>query len=198
MSQVADFEQMNNPYRSTGTLGLMADDSEIQEDELRAFVGPKADYYLRKWAARLEDPSGEVGMNWVAFFLPAFWLGYRKMYVATLIYFGAVVLLSILEQVVFVVILGGATVPAAVGLIVNLMTAVVCGLCGNAWYLSHTRRAIHAAHARGLEGDHLVYDLSRRGGTSLLASFGLVVLGSVVIFVLVIFLAVLGAILQAS
>ena len=199
MSQVADFDPMENPYRSSATLEPMADDSpEVLESELRAFVGTRSDYYLRKWAPRLEDPKGEVGMNWVAFFLPAFWLGYRKMYAATFIYFGAILSLTLLQELVFVGILGLPAVSPGVGLIVNLATAVVCGLCGNAWYLSHARRAIAAARAQGLQDEHLMVHLARRGGTSLGASFGMVFLGSMAMFVLIMVLAIIGALLQAG
>ena len=45
------------------------------EEDVRAFVGPNADYYLQAWAA--VDPN--VGLqalrwNWPAFFLNVFWL----------------------------------------------------------------------------------------------------------------------------
>jgi hypothetical protein len=168
----------------------------VSEGELRAFVGPRSDYYLRKWAPRLEDPKGEVGMNWAAFFLTAFWMAYRKMYAATFIFYGVVMLLTIVQQVAFVGILGSEAVPAGVGLIVNIAVALVCGLCGNAWYLNHTRRKIAAAQAQGLQGENLNYHLARRGGTSLAASFGMVFLGSLAITFLFFILALFAIIVS--
>jgi Protein of unknown function (DUF2628). len=51
------------------------------DEEVRAFVQRNADYYLRKWS-KTPDPGKGIGWNWAAFFLPYFWLGYRKQYVA--------------------------------------------------------------------------------------------------------------------
>lgn len=198
MSQVADFDQMDNPYRSSAVLEPTSVDTDVAENELRAFVGPRGDYYLRKWAPRLADPSGETGMNWAAFFLTAFWLAYRKMYAATFIFYGVAVALAVLQQVVFVLMLGAPSVPPGVGLIVNIAIAIVCGLCGNGWYLAHTRRKIADSKAKGLGGEHLMYDLVRRGGTSLAASIGMVFLASLMIFVLFVMLALVAVIAQAA
>lgn len=192
MSQTAQFDQANNPYRSAAALELAEDALDVDETELRAFVGPRADYFLRKWAPRLQDPSGDVGMNWAALFLGTFWTAYRKMYRVTFIFIGVMILLAIAQQIVFVSLLGGEAVPPGVGAIVNVMSAIVCGLCGNSWYLTHTKRAISAARAGGFQDDHLLYELSRRGGTSWLAVFAMMGL----IFVLT-FLLVLGLIMAA-
>lgn len=197
MPQIAEFEQANNPYRSSASHSLDVLDGAFpatQEFELRAFVGRKADYYLRKWAPRLNDSSAEAGMNWAAFFLTAFWLAYRKMYRATFIFYAVVIALAILQQVVFVGLLGSEAVPPVVGAVVNLMTAIVCGFFGNAWYLTHTQRAIATARSQGLEDEHLLFVLAQRGGTSLLAAFGLVFLGFVLIALLVLGLIVAATI----
>ena len=177
MSQIAQYDQIENPYSSTATLEPAADASE---SELRAFVGPRSDFYLRKWAPRLADSSGDCGMNWAAFFLTSFWLAYRKMYAATFVYYAAIILLMIAEQFVFVVLIGSA-VPGAVGLIVNLLVCLVCGLYGNAWYLAHTRGKIAAARKQGLQDEPLLIHLMNRGGTSLLSAFGLNFLISMVL-----------------
>lgn len=51
------------------------------EQEIRAFVGPKSDYYLGKWRSVLNGESDKVGgLNYAAFFFEAIWLIYRKMY----------------------------------------------------------------------------------------------------------------------
>jgi hypothetical protein len=195
MSPVAEFDQIENPYRSTATLET---ECEVTETELRAFVGPKFDYYLRKWAPKLEDPSADCGMNWAAFFLSGFWFPYRKMYAATFILYGVSLALAIVQQVVFVAVIGTATVPAGVGLIVNIAVALVCGLYGNTWYLAHAQRKIAAAHAQGFQGDHLMYHLARTGGTSLAASLGIAFLASIVIFVVTLVMLVIAALAQAA
>ena len=103
MSPIAQYDEIDNPYRSTATLEMAG---EVTETELRAFVGPKFDYYLRKWGPKLEDPSADCGMNWAAFFLSGFWFPYRKMYAATFILYGVSLALAIVQQVVFVAVIG--------------------------------------------------------------------------------------------
>jgi hypothetical protein len=195
MSPIAQYDEIDNPYRSTATLEMAG---EVTETELRAFVGPKFDYYLRKWGPKLEDPSADCGMNWAAFFLSGFWFPYRKMYAATFILYGVSLALAILQQVVFVAVIGAETVPPGVGLIMNVAVALVCGLYGNAWYLAHTQRKIAEAHAQGYQGDHLMYHLARKGGTSLAASLGLAFLASIIIFVLTLVMLVIAALAQAA
>jgi hypothetical protein len=177
MPSIADFDQLDNPYRSSrySTVEAMPDaydDPEVAE--LQAFVGPKAKYYLRKWAPRLESPDGEVGMNWAAFFLTAFWMGYRKMYRNVALYFVATFAIWVPVELLFVYVVRAKTTPGIVSLLLNLMVALVCGAFGNVWYLEHAKRKIAAVRAQGLEGQHRLYALAQRGGTSLLGSIGLV------------------------
>jgi hypothetical protein len=188
MSEVAQFDQTENPYRSSGYGTLEADHDgplQGQPNELCFFVGRKADYYLKKWAPRLEDPQADVGMNWAAFLLTGLWLAYRKMYAAAFIFFGAAVLERFSEEVVFRGLMRLPSVPMGVNLIYSLAAAIICGLFGNAWYLAHARRKIADAHAQGLEGEQLLFALSQRGGTSFFAPIGLIILGNIVIFILV-------------
>jgi hypothetical protein len=61
----------------------------IEEDEFRAFIGKKADYYLKKF--HFFGVGVETGFaftwSWPAFFLGFIWLLYRKMYLWALIAF---------------------------------------------------------------------------------------------------------------
>lgn len=48
-----------------------------EKERRTAFVGPKSDYYLKRW----ENREGRfVSWNWAAFFGGDIWLAYRKMY----------------------------------------------------------------------------------------------------------------------
>ena len=139
----------------------------ITEEEVRAFVGnPKADYYIGKWSL----PN--KGFNWAACLLSGLWLPYRKMYVPTVIFFGIMLVDSVIEDIVFVEILRMPEPPPVLDKLVGLIAALVCGLFGNRWYLSHAHNVIAEVRSQGLpEEDHLRM-LSKRGGTNLLASLG--------------------------
>ena len=52
---------------------------EDREARLRAAIGPRADFYLKRWAAM--DASGrKTSWNWAACLLSVFWFAYRKLW----------------------------------------------------------------------------------------------------------------------
>jgi hypothetical protein len=142
------------------------------EEEVRAFVSPRADYYLKKWWLDLDSMGSATGFNWAAFFLSGLWLPYRKMYRATTILYGIILLETILEEIVFVGILGKPETPRALGRFVSLVAAIVCGAFGNDWYLSHSQKAITEVRNQALAADAHFQALAKRGGTSAAASLG--------------------------
>jgi hypothetical protein len=202
MPATAEFEQRDNPYRalsvpqeSFAAGGATLDSLEDQLHQLQAFVGPRARYYLRKWLPKLEDPeAGDVSMNWAAFFLGAWWMAYRKMYRNMFILMGLMMCFSFIQQVVSIKLIQQPWVPAAISLIVNVLTMFVVGLCGNAWYLAHARRNIDALRGQGYNDEHLLYALSRKGGTNFWAGVGIVFLSSMLMGVVVMIGVVIAAV----
>lgn len=144
------------------------------EAELRAFVGPGSGYYLRRWAT-----SRHGGLNWTALCLSGLWLLYRKMYRVALIIVVAVVLESVLEELVFVNWLKRTEVPGAVERAVPVAVSCICCAFGNRWYLSRVTRAI-AVSRMAMDGDeeHLAR-LARQGGTNMWAPVGILLLFTV-------------------
>ena len=191
MSPVAEYDQLENPYRSTQF--ATSEPEPIGIDELRAFIGGNAAYYLRKWTPRLTSPDGECGMNWAAFFFSTFWMFYRKMYRNAFLFMGAAVIVSLVLSVLFLVVFHAETVPSSVNAIVNVLFSLVCGMFGNAWYLSHASQKIAAARAQGLTGDRLLFTLRQKGGTSLLVIF--LLLGPLVLLLV---LGLVVAVLMAA
>ncbi|QDV38534.1 DUF2628 domain-containing protein [Tautonia plasticadhaerens] len=192
MSANDDRSLPENPYAApeSGSIGARSVPAETPEQrDLRAFVGSNADYYLRRWTHLLERESAGAGFNLAAFLLSGFWLVYRKMYRVTAIFFAVILLESVVEEVIFVVVLGNEAVPAGRGLVVGLVAAIVCGSYGNRWYYSHARRVISDVRAQGLGEQAVAGALARRGGTSLVAAIGLFVLFLVVTFAVFIALA---------
>jgi len=54
-------------------------DAPANEERLRAAIGPRADYYLRRWQAM--DAGGKShSWNWPACLFNVFWFAYRKMW----------------------------------------------------------------------------------------------------------------------
>jgi Protein of unknown function (DUF2628) len=156
--------------RPTSTDGTVAIDPRT-EQELRAFVGSNANFYLRAWAPVLTGQGRITRVNVAAFFLASFWLGYRKMYARFLLLAGILIVEGLMEFVVFAAILEVREVPWAPGMVVGFIAGIVCGLCANRWYLSDARRAIAKVRAMGLDEAAHLRELARRGGTTILAPF---------------------------
>ena len=162
-----------NPYAApVASVDAVENPEATRDDDLRAFVGSKADYYLRHWATGRAGAGQGSGFNWAAFFLSGLWLPYRKMYLVTAIFYGAILIESVIEELLFVGLLGRPEAPAAIGHLVGFAAAGICGVCGNRWYLSHARSAIAEVRARLSPTQDIFGTLSRRGGTNLLASLG--------------------------
>jgi hypothetical protein len=155
------------------------------EQEVRAFVGPNADYYLGAWRRALAGEGGASGFNVGGFFLALPWLAYRKMYTAALILIGISIAESILEKVLFVGGPGEMLEPSpGFVLLAALVMGIVVGIGGNRWYLARARRVIEEVRSYGLPEEAHLRALSSRGGTSLGASLGLFGLAIVAALVL--------------
>ena len=77
----------------------MRGDSSLTEAEVRAFVGPKAYYYLSKWSGAMDEYGRATGFKWPAFLISGIWIPYRKMYRNAFILFGIIVGMSVIEEI---------------------------------------------------------------------------------------------------
>ena len=140
----------------------------LTEREVRAVVGKRADYYLAKWGPHLAGGEGRpaaAGFNWAAFLLTGLWLPYRKMRRTAAIFFGVLLLESLVETG----ILGGlsaAELPDGLGFAITVAIAFVCGMLGNRWYLEHVRGIVAEVRSLSLPEEEHLWALERRGGTS--------------------------------
>lgn len=163
--------EFENPYQSTATLAETAAINSATDEliELRAFVGPKFEHYLRKWHPRLDDPqNGDVGISWVGFFITAWWMGYRKMYAPLVLYLFASSAAMLGLQALFIYGLNQPQAPLLAVCVATALIQVVCMLYANAWYLQHATGQIERLKNSGYKGNELLIQLARRGGTSVL------------------------------
>ena len=162
--------------------------SNVTDEEIRAFVGTGATYYLDRWQPALEGGrtvGNTTGFNWAALFLSGLWLPFRKMYRAAGIFYGVLLLETLLEEVLYVGVLGKPEAPGSFGSFFGLIAGMVCGGFGNEWYLSHTQKAIDEVRSQGLAEDSYLQALAKRGGTSYAASLGFLVLFLVAVLFIV-------------
>jgi len=119
---------------------------EHSKEELRAFVGPNADYYLFSWER--VDPTGglqALRWNWPAFLITVFWLLYRRMYrwfwIASGVLFGLGAGEAIAEALLHI------KTPEWVDVILHLAIAWFFGSFGTWLYYRHTVTALGWAKA---------------------------------------------------
>jgi hypothetical protein len=128
---------------------------ELTQDQVRAFVGDKAEYYLERW--HHIHPfwgSPALGFNWAAFFLTGPWLIYRRMYRT----FSIAMLIWLALQISLVLVLTVALYSEAklfAFLLIMLMAAtglalpVIFGVYGTYWYYLHARRQVSSLSPEG-------------------------------------------------
>jgi hypothetical protein len=141
------------------------------DEELEAFVGPKANYYLHQWS-ELRHGGGSTGFNWAGFLIAGIWLPFRKLYAIALIFYAILFAESILEEVITQFALRQEP-PRPFTLLVGIVAAAIVGALGNRWYWNHARRVVLQVRALELPHEEHLDELRRRGGTSLLAGLGL-------------------------
>jgi hypothetical protein len=168
----------DNPYRAPvfSEPPPIAPLSTLTEAEIRAFVGKRAHYYLKKWPWSLDYFGRAKGFNWAAFFFSGSWLPYRKMYKTALVFFLIAVAVTVVEEIVVVSGLLSEGAATVFDRVTNLAFPIVCGMFGNSWYLAHAKREIARIRALGHQGEDYYEELARRGGTDFVAALGFFVL----------------------
>lgn len=154
----------------------------LAEDEVRAYAGRNAEYYVARWAAaRAPRRSFETsaspfaaGFNWAAFFLGVAWLAYRKLWVHAAV-FGVVMLCATVgTDLVYRGFMGREDAPGLVGFITTAV-AVICGATGNRWVLARAARIAAEVRSKDAPPEDCLREIGARGGTTFAAALVLVV-----------------------
>ncbi|MEM8780683.1 MAG: DUF2628 domain-containing protein [Cyanobacteria bacterium P01_G01_bin.49] len=146
------------------------------EQEIRAFVGRRSDYYLNRWSTALSGEGDVFSFNQAAFWLAGFWLPYRKMYKITLIFYGIIAAESLLEYIFFVGILKYQEPPVSLNFAVGIGSGVICGIYANRWYYWHTCENIEQLRRLNLSEESLNEALKKRGGTNWITSIAFMIM----------------------
>lgn len=183
-----EYQPFHNPDNKSQTVDPNEVIDDIKAEDLAAFVGAKAEYYLPRFR-RMARNGSSASWNWAAFFFGPLWLLYRKMYGL-----GAIVMILELLQTAITEIayksLGLnltdemtstellSLVESAIGKPSNmyfllsislfsaimLMVSIVLALFGNRLYRDHCSRVI--TRVRQKTPDLTAGELSSIGGVS--------------------------------
>jgi hypothetical protein len=136
----------------------------LTQDEVKAFVGKNVDYYWSRWRPLIQGENW-TAFNWAAFFFSGWWLAYRKMYAAALLFFAIMIPAMILPPQ------GAGESIEALQRALGLIVALVCGGYANRWYWSHAAETIGRIRVQA-PPDKVIDAIAKRGGTSVGAALG--------------------------
>lgn len=157
--------------------------AEVTRQNFEAMVGPKNQhYYLPRFEAFEATGKTSLGWHWPAFFITFYWLLYRKMWLAALLYFILPYVVTTALGVVGAVVgeqgqmlvLGGYGVYCLAILLLPPMLA-------NGLYYRHCQSKIRKAEAQYPERQRLLGYLQAKGGTSNVILFVVLIFGLIAV-----------------
>ncbi|WP_456434326.1 DUF2628 domain-containing protein [Thermosulfuriphilus sp.] len=138
----------------TYVAGERTSSEPIDENLFRAYIGPRADYYLAQFRKFFLIPGGQftVTWHWPAFAFGFWWFLYRKMYLWALVFF---FLSNILGSLIFF--------HGPIGI---LIVHIGYGVLANYLYFRHVRTKVAEAAMNIPDREKLIAYLARTGGTN--------------------------------
>src|SRR5262245_45836022 len=100
------------------------------EAELRAFFGPRADYYLAQWRGTARRPY-----NLAAALFSGFWLPFRRLYRHAAVFWAVALGLVVSAKLL-------PALPKPVEPLIQVAMFSTCAAFGNGWYLARAREMV--------------------------------------------------------
>lgn len=170
-------ERLNDAAREPPNIDIAQPTLRLTEEEVQAFVGPGASYYLECWQPALAEGGQPRGFNLGAALFAGLWLPYRKLYSATALFFGCLILAAFVERYFFLHMQGLAEVPISWALATALVFAGIVGARANRMFWNKARDAIWDVRRQALATEQHYHALARRGGRSVRAAVAMPLLG---------------------
>jgi len=143
-SATATAQQRENGEYQRSTVGFETQPAYDHDELVEQLVGVKTEYYMPKFLD-MQYNNKKASWNWCSFFVPVYWLLYRKMYM----YAGIYLILSFVLS-----FMGG----------LGIVMQIVLGLFGNYIYMTNIYSL--ASQARALtEADKKSF-IAKKGGVS--------------------------------
>jgi len=137
-----------------------------QGDLLSAYVGPKnADYYAKKFDG-FKSGGSSISWHWPAFFVSAWWLLYRKMWLNALLYW--IVLPTVLSLLTVLVAMAAGAEASAIFYygVYGLIAFLLVPMFANRLYYRHAQKKADKVASITSSAEQQAAELSRIGGTS--------------------------------
>jgi uncharacterized protein YecT (DUF1311 family) len=134
------------------------------EEATSLFIGKNHEYFKRKWKIA-EGKKDKQSWNWAALILGFSWMAYRKMYLYSFTFIGAVLIEQLCEY--------AFSFPDKISNAINIAIAIAFGKFGNYLYMQHVEKKVKEICALN-SPDHVNQELAKQGGTNIGAAFGFV------------------------
>ena len=156
---------------------------EVTRENFRAILGPKnQEYYLQRFEEYEANGKTTIGWHWPAFFITFYWLLYRKMWLAALLYFILpYVCTSLLGLVSSLLGASGAPMMGIGYLLYILAILLLPPMFANTLYYRHCQGKIRKAEALHSERQRQLGYLSAKGGTSSIILFVVLIVGFIAV-----------------
>lgn len=137
-----------------------------QGDLLAAYVGPKnADYYARKFD-RFKSGGGSISWHWPAFFISAWWLLYRKMWLNAFLYWMVLPIGLMFLTGVLAAAMGTEAAAVFYYGTYSIITFLLVPMFANRLYYRHAQKKADKVASVTSSADQQSAELARIGGTS--------------------------------
>ncbi len=156
---------------------------EVTRENFRAILGPKnQEYYLQRFEEYEANGKTTIGWHWPAFFITFYWLLYRKMWLAALLYFILpYVCTSLLGLVSSLLGASGAPMMGIGYLVYILAILLLPPLFANSLYYRHCQSKIRKAEQLHDDRARQLGYLSAKGGTSNVMLFVVLIFGFIAV-----------------
>ncbi len=158
-------------------------EDEVTRENFRAILGPNnQEYYLQRFEEYEANGKTTIGWHWPAFFITFYWLLYRKMWLAALLYFILpYVCTSLLGLVSSLLGASGAPMMGIGYLVYILAILLLPPMFANTLYYRHCQSKIRKAEALHSERQRQLGYLSAKGGTSNVMLFVVLIFGFIAV-----------------
>ncbi|WP_457640580.1 DUF2628 domain-containing protein [Persephonella sp.] len=147
----------------------------ITKEEMEAFIGKKAEYYLNKFEKF--EKGNAVSWNWAAFFFGVLWMFYRKMYLYGLIAFFLIMIINIFLEV--------AKINPVISIGISLWLWIGFGMFGNYIYYIFVKNNISKLKAQYPDKEKLIEVLKKKGGVNKFVLYFFGAVGIVYLLILI-------------
>ena len=152
-------------------------------ENFRAILGPNnQEYYLQRFEEYEANGKTTIGWHWPAFFITFYWLLYRKMWLAALLYFILPYLCTSVLGVVGSLLGASGTLLVSVGYLLYILAILLLPpMFANGLYYRHCQSKIRQAEQLHDDRERQLGYLSAKGGTSNIMLFVVLIVGFIAV-----------------